>query len=176
LIRPELVKKKRRGARRNGGLNQTEQEGENVAEEKEMDWKAGKNTHENIIYACFGGLSNTGITAALAAMEAVKELGLKKVAIGCLGGLPTKVLPVHGKTKAAVKVITVDGCPFECSKKVVEAAGFKVAKGIMLTRDIGMKKKALHEDIAHGAVKPMMDYISDDDIIKAKKLIIDALV
>jgi len=147
-----------------------------MAEEKEMDWKAGKNTHENVIYVCFGGLSNTGITAALAGMEAVKELGLKKVAIGCLGGLPTKVLPVHGKTKAAIKVITVDGCPFQCAKKVVEAAGFKVAKSIVLTRDIGMKKKAFHEDIAPGEVKPMMDYISDDDIRKAKELIIDALV
>jgi len=150
--------------------------GENMTEEKEMEWKAGENTHENVIYVCFGGLSNTGITAALAGMEAVKELGLKKVAIGCLGGLPTKVLPVHGKTKAAKKVITVDGCPFECSKKVVEAAGFKVAKGIVLTRDIGMKKKAFHEDIAPGEVKPMMDYISDDDIRKAKELIVKAII
>lgn len=49
-----------------------------LAEEKEMKWEAGKNTHENIIYVCFGGLSNTGITAAKASMEAVKELGLKK--------------------------------------------------------------------------------------------------
>ena len=147
-----------------------------MAEEKEMDLKAGENTHENVIYVCFGGFSNTGITAALASMEAVKELGLKRVAIGCLGGLPIKVLPVHGKTKAAKKVITVDGCPFECSRKVVEAAGFKVAKGIMLTRDIGMKKKALHEDIASGEVKPLMYYVLDDDIKKAKELIVKAII
>jgi uncharacterized metal-binding protein len=147
-----------------------------LTEEKEMDWKAGENTHENVIYVCFGGLSNTGITAALAAMEAVKELGLKKVAIGCLGGLPTKVLPVYGKTKAAKKVITVDGCPFQCAKKVVEAAGFKVAKSIVLARDISMKKKALHEDIGTGDLKSLMEYISEEDIRKAKELIIKALV
>lgn len=145
-----------------------------MAEEKEMKWEAGKNTHENIIYVCFGGLSNTGITAALAALEAVKELGLQKVAIGCLAGLPTNVGPVHGKTKAARKIVTVDGCPFECSKKVVEAAGFRVAKAIMLTRDIGMKKKALHEDIG-GDLREVMAYISNEDVERAKNLIIRAI-
>jgi len=146
-----------------------------MAEEKGMEWKAGKNTHENVIYVCFGGMSNTGITAALASMEAVKELGLKRVAIGCLGGLPTKVGPVYGKTKAAGKVVTVDGCPFECSKKVVEAAGFKVAKSIMLTRDIGMKKKALHEDIGTKDLKSLMEYISEEEVRKAKELIVKAI-
>jgi uncharacterized metal-binding protein len=146
-----------------------------MAEEKGMEWKAGENTHENVIYACFGGMSNTGITAALASMGAVKELGLKRVAIGCLGGLPTKVGPVYGKTKAAGKVVTVDGCPFECSKKVVEAAGFKVAKSIMLTRDIGMKKKALHEDIGTKDLKSLMEYISEEEVRKAKELIVKAI-
>ena len=106
-----------------------------MAEEKQ--WQAGINTHENTIFSCFGGASNTGIVSGLACLEAVKELGLEKVAIGCLGGLPTKVKPVLGKTKASKKVITVDGCPFECSKKIVEQAGFKPTKSIVLTRDIG---------------------------------------
>ncbi|MGQ9721774.1 MAG: putative zinc-binding protein [Candidatus Jordarchaeum sp.] len=144
-------------------------------EEKEMKFEAGKNTHENVIFACFGGLSNTGITAALASMEAVKELGLEKVAIGCLGGLPTNVGPVFGKSKAAKKIVTVDGCPFECSKKIVEKTGFKVAKSIVLVRDIGMIKKALHEDIAPKTVKPLMDYIYDEEIRRAKELIVKAI-
>ena len=141
---------------------------------EEKHWKEGMPTHENIIYSCFGGLSNTGITSALACLEVVKELGIEKVAVGCLGGLPTNVSPVYGKTKAAKKVITVDGCPFECSKKIVEAAGFKITKSIVLVRDIGMKKKALHEDIG-GNLKPLMNYISDDDVRKAKELIIKVL-
>lgn len=78
-------------------------------------------THENIIFSCFGGLSNTGIASALACLEVVKELGLEKVAIGCLPSVPLKVKLVLGKTRAAKKVITVDGCPFECSRKTVEA-------------------------------------------------------
>jgi len=138
------------------------------------EWKEGMPTHENIIFTCFGGLSNTGIVAALASIEAVKELGLDKVAIGCLAGLPVGVSPVYGKTKAAKKIITVDGCPMECSRKVVEDAGFKVTKSFVLARDIGMKKKALHEDIG-GNLKPVMEYVSQEDVEKAKKLIVESL-
>ena len=138
------------------------------------EWKEGMPTHENIIFTCFGGLSNTGIVAALASIEVVKELGLDKVAIGCLAGLPVGVSPVYGKTKAAKKIVTVDGCPMECSRKVVEDAGFKVTKSFVLARDIGMKKKALHEDIG-GNLKPVMEYVSQEDVEKAKKLIVESL-
>ena len=138
------------------------------------EWQEGMRTHENIIYACFGCLSNTGLTAGLGSLEAVKELGLDKAAIGCLASLPLGVAPVIAKTKAAKKVITVDGCPFECSRKTVQAAGFKPAKSIMLVRDIGMKKKALHEDIG-GDLKPLMDYVSSEDVEKTKRLLVKAI-
>lgn len=82
--------------------------------------------------------------------------------------------PVYGKTKAAKKIITVDGCPMECSRKVVEDAGFKATKSFVLARDIGMKKKALHEDIG-GNLKPVMEYVSQEDVEKAKKLIVESL-
>jgi uncharacterized metal-binding protein len=143
-----------------------------MAEEKH--WQEGMKTHENLIFSCYGGLSNTGITSALACLEAVKELGLEKVAIGCLGALPLKVAPVVGKTKAAKKVITVDGCPFECAKKTLEQSGFTPTKSIVLVRDIGMKKKALHEDIGEN-IKGVMDYVSQDDVKRAKDLIIKAI-
>jgi len=137
-------------------------------------WDESIPSHENIIYACFGGLSNTGITAALASLEAVKELGLDKACVGCLAGVSTNVPHVLGKTKVAKKVITVDGCPMECSRKVIQQAGFNIAKSIVLVRDIGMKKKPLHEDIGKD-LKPVMEYVSEEDIKKAKKLIIEAI-
>jgi uncharacterized metal-binding protein len=142
---------------------------------EDKHWEEGMKTHENIIFSCFGGMSNTGITSALASMEAVKELGLEKVAIGCLGALPLGVKPVIGKTRAAKRVITVDGCPFECAKKTVEQSGITPTKSIVLVRDIGMKKKALHEDIG-GDIKTLMGYISDDDVQKAKELIVRAVM
>ncbi|MCR4393272.1 MAG: putative zinc-binding protein [Dehalococcoidales bacterium] len=137
---------------------------------EEQEFKAGVNTHQNVIFSCFGGASNTGITSGLACLEAVKELGLEKAAIMCLGGLPTGVKPVLGKTRAAKKIVTVDGCPFECSRKIVEQAGFKPIS-IILTRDIGMKKKSLSEDIGK-EVKGLMEYISDEEVKKAKELIV----
>jgi uncharacterized metal-binding protein len=142
---------------------------------EEQQWRAGVNTHENVIFSCFGGASNTGIVSGLACLEAVKELGLEKAAIMCLGGLPTKVKSVLGKTRAAKKVITVDGCPFECSRKIVEQAGFKLARSIVLTRDIGMKKKGLSEDIG-GDIKGVMDYISDEEVRRAKDLIVKSIL
>ena len=45
---------------------------------EEKHWEEGMKTHENIIFSCYGGMSNTGITSALACLEAVKELGLEK--------------------------------------------------------------------------------------------------
>jgi uncharacterized metal-binding protein len=140
---------------------------------EEPQFKAGVNTHENVIFSCFGGASNTGITSGLACLEAVKELGLQKAAIMCLGGLPTEVKPVLDKTRAANKIVTVDGCPFECSRKIVEQAGFKPIS-IVLTRDINMKKKGFSEDIGK-KVKGIMEYISEDDIKKAKELIVKAI-
>jgi uncharacterized metal-binding protein len=142
---------------------------------EEKHWEEGMKTHENIIFSCYGGMSNTGITSALASLEAVKELGLEKVAIGCLAGLPTGVKPVSGKTKAARKVITVDGCPFECARKTVEQSGFKPTKSIVLTRDIGMKKKAF-SDVLDENIKGVMEYISDDEVKKAKELIMKTIL
>lgn len=144
-----------------------------MAEQKH--WQEGMTTHENIIFSCFGGLSNTGITSALASLKVVKELGLAKVSIGCLGGIPTQSPPVLGKTRAAQKIITVDGCPMECSRKILEAAGFKLAKSIVLVRDIGMQKKPLHEDI-NDDPQGVMAYISEDEVQRAKELIIKVLL
>ena len=43
-----------------------------MAEEKH--WQEGMPTHENIIFSYFGGLSNTGITSALASMRIVHSI------------------------------------------------------------------------------------------------------
>ena len=47
-----------------------------------------------VIYNCFGGFSNTGFTAALATIEALKEVGLDKACIACSVGLPANVKDV----------------------------------------------------------------------------------
>ena len=142
---------------------------------QENKWIAGKNMPENMIYACFGAMSNTGLATGLASIEAVDEVGLQKAGIGCLGGLPTKLPTVLGKSAASKKIITVDGCPAECSRKIVEAAGYKVTKSIMLARDVPMKKKSMGDDIESETTKPMRAYLSDEEIKKAKEVIVRAI-
>ena len=130
--------------------------------------------HKNVVYACFGCFSNTGIVAGLGSLEVVKELGLGEVAVGCLAALSTGVKSVIEKTRAAKKVITVDGCQMECARKVVEGAGFKHHKSIVLVRDIRMTKRALNEDI-EGELKPLTAYISPEEVERTKRIIIEAL-
>lgn len=128
-------------------------------------------THRNILLSCFGGFSNTGITSGLACLEAVKELGLKEVAFGCLAGIPLGLDTVLLKVRTAEKAITVDGCPMECSKKLVEQAGLEITKSIILVRDIGMRKKSLSEGSGED-LKGIVEYVSPDDVRGAKELIV----
>ncbi|MEM2388460.1 MAG: putative zinc-binding protein [Candidatus Thermoplasmatota archaeon] len=118
-----------------------------------------------IVYACFGGFSNTGITTAIASMEAVKQEGADKVSIGCLAAVPNEIESVKEKNDASVKIITVDGCSAECARKILEKAGYKV-ESIVLTRDIGMKKKSLYEE------NKLEGVVDKNDIERAKEIII----
>lgn len=126
-----------------------------------------------VIYPCFGGFSNTGYATALASMEALKEVGLERACIGCLGGHPTKVELVYTNTQKAKKIITVDGCPKECAKKLVEDAGFTVTESILLARDIGMTKKSLFEGADEQSI---MEHINDEDVQKAKDIIVQKIL
>jgi tetrahydromethanopterin S-methyltransferase subunit A len=47
--------------------------------------------------------------------------------------------------------------------------------GMLQTENIGMKKKALHEDIGQD-IKGVMEYVSDDEVQKAKELIMKTLL
>lgn len=94
---------------------------------------------ENAIFVCFGGMSNVGVLTGLAALEAVKQLGPEQAGIFCLGGLPTEAPLVLQKTRAARRLITVDGCLLNCARKIVEQAGFTPDKTINLVQDCGIK-------------------------------------
>lgn len=96
---------------------------------------------ENALFVCFGAMSNVGMMTGLASIEAVKQVEPGKAGIFCLGGLPTQAPTVISKTQAAKRIITVDGCTLNCSRKIVEQAGFTPAKTINLVTDCGIQKK-----------------------------------
>jgi len=54
---------------------------------EQAHWQEGMGAQENMIFACFGCLSNTGIVAGLGSLKAAKERGLDQVAVGCLVSL-----------------------------------------------------------------------------------------
>jgi uncharacterized metal-binding protein len=92
------------------------------------------------LFVCFGGMSNVGTLTGLAAMEAVKQAGPGKAAIFCLGGLPTQAPTVLDKTSRVERIVVVDGCPLNCARKIVEAAGFTPTESITVVDDCGIKK------------------------------------
>lgn len=100
------------------------------------------NVPKNALFVCFGGMSNVGTLTGLASLEAVRQAEPGEAGIFCLGGLPTEAKSVMDKTRAAERIITVDGCPLNCSRKIVEEAGFVPSRTINLVEDCGIKKSA----------------------------------
>lgn len=131
-------------------------------------------THENVIYSCAGGFANCGLISLIACIEVVKELGFAKVSLGCLGAIPLNNQGVINKTKAAKRIITVDGCANQCAKKVIENAGFTITASIEVVKDIEIKKVPWHQKIQENP-KCFDEIISREDIEKVKKLIFRAL-
>jgi uncharacterized metal-binding protein len=98
------------------------------------------NVPRNALFVCFGCLSNVGTLTGLAGLEVVRSVGPQNAAIFCLGGLATEVPTVLDKTRAAERIITVDGCPMNCALKIVEGAGFTPDRIINLVQDCGLQK------------------------------------
>lgn len=96
---------------------------------------------ENALFVCFGAMSNVGMMTGLAAIEAVRRVPPGKAGIFCLGGLPTEAPSVLEKARAVKRIITVDGCQLNCSRKIVEKAGFTPGQVINLVTDCGIQKK-----------------------------------
>ena len=117
---------------------------------------------QNALFVCFGCLSNVGTLTGVAGLEVVRKVGPQKARIFCLGGLATEVRTVLDKTHAAERIITVDGCPLNCARKIVEQAGFTPHSTINLVQDCGLEKG------------PPLAY-SDKDLLVAKAAILDAI-
>ncbi|OJX47154.1 MAG: hypothetical protein BGO78_16890 [Chloroflexi bacterium 44-23] len=100
-----------------------------------------ENVPETALFVCFGAMSNVGMMTGLAALEAVKKVEKGKAGIFCLGGLPTQAPTVLAKTQAVKRIVTVDGCPLNCSRKIVEQAGFTPTRTINLVTDCKIAKK-----------------------------------
>jgi len=126
----------------------------------------GNNVPDNALFVCFGGMSNVGTLTGLAGLEAVRQVEPGKAGIFCLGGLPTQSQSVLDKTNAARRIITVDGCPLNCARKIVEQAGYTPYKTINLVEDCGIKKgppQAYGDEEMQVAVKAIVDAVKSSE-------------
>ncbi len=90
---------------------------------------------ENLIFPCSGG-SNVGQIAN----ESAKNLTTKSYGkMYCLAGIGGHVSRLIESTKAAKKLIAIDGCPVSCAKKTLEHVAFKPDVHVVVT-DLGIQK------------------------------------
>ncbi len=92
---------------------------------------------ETLIFACSGG-SNAGQIANQAAVELTKD-GQGK--LFCLAGIGGHVSGIVESTKAAKRLVAIDGCPVKCAQKTLEHSGFKPDVLVVVT-DLGIEKAA----------------------------------
>ena len=88
-----------------------------------------------LIFPCSGG-SDVGAIADQAARKLTKE---GKGKMYCLAGIGGRVSGIMATTESAEKILAIDGCPVNCSRKTLELAGYKNI-GHLLLSDIGLEK------------------------------------
>lgn len=73
--------------------------------------------------------------------RAARELSRRGVAdMYCLAGISGRVSGIVATTRAASKILAIDGCPQDCVRKTLELAGFTGFRHLKL-HEIGLAKK-----------------------------------
>lgn len=88
-----------------------------------------------LIFAC-SGAADVGAIADQAARKMTREGNGKMF---CTVGIGGKVGPIMENTKAAEKILAIDGCPLDCVKNCLKEAGFNDFAHLRVT-DCGMEK------------------------------------
>ena len=109
---------------------------------------------EVLIFPCSGG-SNVGQIANEVAKD-LTTLGHGKMYY--LAGIGGHVSGLVESTKAAKKIVAIDGCPVVCARKTLEHAGFKIDVHVVVT-ELGIQK--------------VLGFMMDNDEIKR---VVDAIV
>jgi len=90
---------------------------------------------ETLIFAC-SGAADVGAISDRAARKLTKE---GKGKMFCLAGIGGRVQGILDKTGAAARILAIDGCSLDCTKKTLEQAGFSKFAHVRVT-DLGMEK------------------------------------
>jgi len=90
---------------------------------------------DQLIFAC-SGAADVGEISDRAARKLTRG-GLGKMF--CLAGIGGRVQGILDKTRAASRIVAIDGCSLDCTKKTLEQAGFRKFEHVRVT-DLGMEK------------------------------------
>lgn len=91
-----------------------------------------------LIFPCSGASDVGGLTDRAARQMTLNLAGK----MYCLAGIGGRVEGIMANTKAAARVLVVDGCKEECARKTMELAGFSRFIHLQLERDLGFEKGA----------------------------------
>ena len=88
-----------------------------------------------LVFPCSGASDVGGLTDRAARQMTLDGTGK----MYCLAGIGGRVEEILANTKAAAKVLVIDGCKEECARKTMELAGFKRFQHLKLA-DMGFEK------------------------------------
>jgi uncharacterized metal-binding protein len=90
-----------------------------------------------LVFPCSGASDVGGLTDRAARQMTLDMMGK----MYCLAGIGGRVEGITANTKAAAKVLVIDGCKEECARKTMELAGFSAFAHLQLERDLGWEKR-----------------------------------
>ena len=92
-------------------------------------------TAPKLVFPCSGASDVGGLSDRAARQMTLDQTGK----MYCLAGIGGRVEGILANTKAAARVLVIDGCEQECARKTMELAGFKGFEHLKLA-DMGYKK------------------------------------
>ena len=92
-------------------------------------------TAPKLIFPCSGASDVGGLSDQAARQMSLDGTGR----MYCLAGIGGRVDAIIANTRAAARVLVIDGCPQECARKTMELAGFKDFQHLELA-EMGFKK------------------------------------
>jgi uncharacterized metal-binding protein len=90
---------------------------------------------ETLIFAC-SGAADVGAVSDRAARQMTRD-GIGKMF--CLAGVGGRVEGIVQKTRAASRIVAIDGCSLDCAKKCLDQVGIGSFQHLRVT-DLGMEK------------------------------------
>jgi uncharacterized metal-binding protein len=112
---------------------------------------------DTLIFAC-SGAADVGAISDRAARKLTQE---GRGSMFCLAGVGGHVPAIVDRTRAASRILAIDGCPLDCTRKTLEQIGCGGFQHVRIT-DLGMEKGKAPATDANvetvvGAARPLLD-------------------